>query len=306
MLDPIYLPPDILFTEVQTLANAFNLQTLSFHIHEMLIAFCFYYTIDIYVSQIVLSRLFPRTYTSLSRRNKINWNIHFVSLVQSTLICILALWLIRTDEERSNMDWAGRIWGYTGAGGLVQTFAMGVAHFNILGWSSLIHALCALLVVGIGFRPFANYYGQNFVLYELSTPFLNIHWFFDKLNMTGSKAQLYNGIVLLLTFFSCRLVWGIYQSAKLYQDIWRAFHTPNISVPKFRGPGGPEWDIFRFSRGSGELKLPIWLAWGYLGTNTILTFLNIYLLVRTDDFCCPEKIFEEWGSQKGRQKRVGL
>ncbi|TGO07859.1 hypothetical protein BTUL_0241g00020 [Botrytis tulipae] len=197
------------------------------------------------------------------------------------------------------MDWTGRIWGYTGAAGLVQAFAMGyflwdlmasVVHFNILGWSSLIHALCALLVVGIGFailgsnptnvwdaqRPFANYYGQNFVLYELSTPFLNIHWFFDKLNMTGSKAQLYNGIVLLLTFFSCRLVWGIYQSAKLYQDIWRAFHTPNISVPEFRGPGGPEWDVFRFSRGSEELTLPIWLAWGYLVTNTILTFLNIY------------------------------
>ncbi|KAF7919309.1 hypothetical protein EAE99_008611 [Botrytis elliptica] len=183
------------------------------------------------------------------------------------------------------MDWTGRIWGYTGAGGLVQAFAMGyflwdlmasVVHFDILGWSSLIHALCALLVVGIGFRPFANYYGQNFVLYELSTPFLNIHWFFDKLNMTGSKAKLYNGIILLLTFFSCRLVWGIYQSAKLYQDIWRAFHTPTISVPEFKSPGGPERDIFRFSRGSEELALPIWLAWGYLGTNTILTLLNIY------------------------------
>ncbi|TGO51818.1 hypothetical protein BELL_1704g00010 [Botrytis elliptica] len=94
--------------------------------------------------------------------------------------------------------------------------------------------------------------------------------------MTGSKAKLYNGIILLLTFFSCRLVWGIYQSAKLYQDIWRAFHTPTISVPEFKSPGGPERDIFRFSRGSEELALPIWLAWGYLGTNTILTLLNIY------------------------------
>jgi hypothetical protein len=36
-------------------------------------------------------------------------------------------------------------------------------------------------------HPFANYYGLNFILYEISTPFLNIHWFFDKLNMTGSR-----------------------------------------------------------------------------------------------------------------------
>ncbi|KAF7907057.1 uncharacterized protein EAF01_004644 [Botrytis porri] len=183
------------------------------------------------------------------------------------------------------MDWTGRIWGYTGALGLVQAFAMGcflwdlmasVVHFDILGWGLLIHAIYAILAVGIGFRLFANYYGQNFVLDELSTPFLNIHWFFDKLNMTGSKAQLYNGTILLSTFLSCRLVWGIYQPAKLYQDVWRAFHTPNISVPEFKGPGGLEWDVFRFSRGSEELTLPIWLAWGYLGTNTILTLLNIY------------------------------
>jgi TLC domain len=56
-------------------------------------------------------------------------------------------------------------------------------------------------------RPFANYYGLNFVLYELSTPFLNIHWFLDKLNVTGSRLQLYNGIALVVTFFACRVVW---------------------------------------------------------------------------------------------------
>lgn len=64
------------------------------------------------------------------------------------------------DEDRSNMVWTGRIWGYIGADGLVQAFAMGyllwdlmasVVHFNILRWSSLIHALCSLVVVGIGF-----------------------------------------------------------------------------------------------------------------------------------------------------------
>ena len=51
-----------------------------------------------------------------------------------------------------------------------------------------------------------NYYGCVFLLYELSTPFLNIHWFCDKLNLTGSKIQLYNGFLLLGTFFLCRLV----------------------------------------------------------------------------------------------------
>lgn len=70
-------------------------------------------------------------------------------------------------------------------------------------------------------RPFANYYGPTFILYELSSPFLNVHWFCDKLNLTGSKLQWYNGMVLLATFFCCRLVWGTYQSACVYYDVWQ-------------------------------------------------------------------------------------
>jgi len=76
-----------------------------------------------------------------------------------------------------------------------------------------------LLTVNFSQRPFANYYGISFILYELSTPFLNIHWFCDKLDLTVSKIQLYNGFALLATFFGSRLVWGTYQSVLTYQDV---------------------------------------------------------------------------------------
>lgn len=78
-------------------------------------------------------------------------------------------------------------------------------------------------------RPFLNYYASVFILYELSTPFLNIHWFFDKLGMTGSKAQLYNGIILLVTFFTSRLIWGVGQSFMVWYDMYRAISVgPNV------------------------------------------------------------------------------
>lgn len=79
-------------------------------------------------------------------------------------------------------------------------------------------------------RPFANYYGPTFILYELSSPFLNIHWFCDKLNLTGSKLQWYNGMILLGTFFCCRLVWGTYQSAMVYYDVWQILHMDMAAV----------------------------------------------------------------------------
>jgi hypothetical protein len=58
------------------------------------------------------------------------------------------------------MDWKGRVWGYTGAGGMVQGFAAGyflwdlgvsARHVKVLGLGSLVHAISALLVTSLGF-----------------------------------------------------------------------------------------------------------------------------------------------------------
>ncbi|CZT07730.1 uncharacterized protein RCO7_11221 [Rhynchosporium graminicola] len=176
------------------------------------------------------------------------------------------------------MDWAGRIWGYTGAGGAVQGFAAGyflwdliasIIHLNVLGWGSLAHA-----------RPFANYYGLNFILYELSTPFLNIHWFFDKVNMTGSRVQLYNGIALLATFFGCRVLWGNYQSINIYLDVWTALHTQTPDSLHVSGNSKFAQRESTLGLGArdnfGTMALPTWLVVVYLGSNTVLNFLNVY------------------------------
>jgi hypothetical protein len=98
-------------------------------------------------------------------------------------------------------------------------------------------------------RPFANYYGVNFILYDLSTPFLNIHWMLDKIGKTGSTAQLVNGIALTSTFFGARLVWGSYQTWLLTRDMLAAWQA------------GP---------------VPRWLFATYLVSNALLTGLNFF------------------------------
>lgn len=127
-------------------------------------------------------------------------------------------------------------------------------------------------------RPFLNYYATVFILYELSTPFLNIHWFFDKLGMTGTKAQLYNGIVLLATFFSARLIWGVGQSVMVWYDMYRAiFVGPNTEymsvTPVNEKLPGTE-DIMMYAKEAGPL--PVWLAGIYLLSNITLNTLNFY------------------------------
>ena len=109
--------------------------------------------------------------------------------------------------------------------------------------------------------------------------------------MTGSRAQLYNGIMLLFVFFGCRLVWGTYQSVRVYQDVWAALHhTPaaasvhldalasNNTAAALDAAAGNSaapihGDIMQFA---GEEYVPLWLAFSYLGSNIILNTLNFY------------------------------
>lgn len=143
-------------------------------------------------------------------------------------------------------------------------------------------------------RPFVNYYAPTFILYELSSPFLNIHWFCDKLNMTGSKIQLYNGFILLGTFFTARLCWGTYQSFRVFADIYQAIQAGGLvsgSGPAGLGegadsatltveqqlaglpPAAAKAETMRFAQGT---EVPIWLAATYLASNLTLNSLNFF------------------------------
>jgi hypothetical protein len=161
MHDPFPLPcPDWLRQRTEPFANYVSLKTLPLHVHELLLAFSFYYAVNLFVAPALSRYFFPRTYSSLNARTKANWDVHVVSFVQSTIICVLALWVTVKDEERSNMNWAGRVHGYTGAGGLIQAFAGGyflwdlvitLQNVSIFGPGMLAHAISALFVFSLGF-----------------------------------------------------------------------------------------------------------------------------------------------------------
>ena len=270
---------------LQAIAEKLGLHTLPLHIHEIVLAFSLYHFIYTYLSPALSTRAFPSIYPKLSSQTKVNWNVHMVSLVQSIFICTTALWILFLDHDLSNLDTKGRLGGYSGVAGMTQAFAAGyfawdavisAMHMDVFGVGLLAHALAALVIVILGFvrslhflnlsrpprcaadlyckRPFANYYGIAFVLYELSTPFLDFHWLFDKCHMTGSRIQLYNGIMLVLVFFGCRLAWGSYLSIRIYQDIWLLQNSPL----------------------SKDTKFPLWMVYLYFGMNTTLTTLNVY------------------------------
>jgi len=165
-------------------------------------------------------------------------------------------------------------------------------------------------------RPFVNFYGCTFILYELSSPVLNFHWFFDKLNMTGSKPQLYNGLMLLFTFFCCRLVWGTYQSLRVYQDVWRALHhkpaaatihfdalnngtSAGLDAAAGKSAAPIHGGIMQFA---GEEYVPLWLAFTYLGSNVVLNTLNFYWFGKMIE--AVRKRFQPPKEQRRKEKAI--
>lgn len=286
MKDVFPIPPiPALSRAIQPMADYLGFEILPLHIHEILIAALFYTFVQLVVSPILSNIFFPQVYGAMSRSKKLNWDVHVVSLVQSLLINGLALWCMFNDEERTNMDndWKERIWGYIGTPAMVAALACGyflwdliitLLNLNIFGLGLLAHAVSALAVFSFGFRPFLNYYSCNFILYELSTPFLNFHWFFDKLNMTGSRAQLYNGLALIATFFSCRLVYGMYMSTWVYRDMWNAVWE-GPTTEWINNPDAANGVAVR-AYAAGANTIPMWLFVLYVSSNVCLNSLNVH------------------------------
>ena len=162
MRDPLPVPLGLV-QSATPLASALSLRTLPLHTHEILPAFTLYTFLDLALIPRVSSALFPKIYNGLPERTKINWNARAVSMMQSCFIGSAALWVIFRDRERKSFGAKERVWGYTGAGGMVQGFSAGYFLWDIVtsalrvdihGIGALAHAASALSVALLGFvRP---------------------------------------------------------------------------------------------------------------------------------------------------------
>jgi len=244
-------PPSVikLFTPI---CEKLGFNVLPRHIHVVL-GGALFYQLCFLVSPFLSSPL--KSYRTLRRRSKINWDIHLVSMIQALIICHLA-YLALGDPVLK----ADRVFGYSAFGGDVAALACGyfvwdtyvsLKYAGLFGIGFALHGIASLYVFLFGFRPFLMYYGPAVLFYELSTPFLNIHWFLDKFRMTGSNTQIANGVVLICVFFSCRVIWGWYITYNFLHDMYDARQTY------------PE-------------QTPLWLVGLYSTANLFLNTLNLY------------------------------
>lgn len=183
MRDPIP-PPSMLVKLSEPLAEKLGLTTLPAHVHEVLLGFLWYHLILHVLSPALSQLICPQLYRGFNKRTRLNWDLHVVSMVQALFINTAALWVIFKDEQRHEMDWKGRLWGYTPASGMVQGFAAGyflwdlqvsMQYFNITGPGALVHAIGALAITCIGFVSFV-YSRDSTETYRLPETFRKLLW----------------------------------------------------------------------------------------------------------------------------------
>jgi hypothetical protein len=199
-----------------SLGTAVGLTKLSPH-GPMILFSAFFWQFILWQSPRISFHLAPRSYLQLSPGKRLDWDAHVVSTLHAILILSLSLPILLTDV-RLHSD---RVFGYSPAAGVTLAIACGyflwdtafsLYYIEKFGKSFFLHGVICFLVYLLSFKPYLMYYGIVFLSYELSTPFLNAHWFMDKTGWTGSRLQLCNGIVFLTLFLSVRIVFGFYTS----------------------------------------------------------------------------------------------
>ncbi|CAK7905706.1 hypothetical protein CAAN1_14S04016 [[Candida] anglica] len=191
------------------------------HWHEILGSYVFYQTIQ-FLSPWFSTRFFGKSYTNLSPRTKINFDIHVVSMIQCIIsILVIIPMLNHPFYVNSLVDPKQGILGYYPYGGFVGAITSGyfvwdtyvcLRYFHLFGWGFLFHGVAALYVFASTLVPFCLPWIPAFLLFELSTPFVNMNWFASRLpsGVFSAKFVAINGILLMVTFFSVRIIWGLY------------------------------------------------------------------------------------------------
>ncbi|KAI8899256.1 TLC domain-containing protein [Globomyces pollinis-pini] len=172
------------------------------------------------------NRFFP-VYRSMDDHKKANWGMHFVSLIHAVIISTLCFPILfnRTllDNPILGVDvYAENVYTIA-AGYFIWDLYISAKYWRLIGAAFVFHGAACLSISICLYRPVYQYYGAVFLMFEVSTIFLNIHWFCDKLNMTGTLFQLINGIFLISAFFGVRICYGTYQIYYLYVDSFKVW-----------------------------------------------------------------------------------
>ncbi|KAH9019140.1 DUF887-domain-containing protein [Lactarius pseudohatsudake] len=198
------------------------------HLHTLLISTVGFAAVHhLAAPEFVRFLLGKKAWDALGTRERVGWQSRVTSLVHALLILPLTARCLHIPALAADraFGWdprVGMLFAVT-SGYFLWDSVVCLVHFE--GFGFMLHGFGCLLVYLNAFRPSFAYYGPRFLLWELSTPFLNIHWMLDKTGQTGSPLQFVNGLILISTFAGARLVYGPIMGHHIPPSL---YHHPSV------------------------------------------------------------------------------
>lgn len=224
------------FLNSQKLANIFS--------HSDIIVgsacfFTFFWLLAVPLGKLLFPEAFHRGCSRDPKFGK-KWRDHVVSQLHATIVSLWSLYILLIVPPSEVMSGSeGRLFGYSRPLGRLSSFAIGyflwdlsvcVFNFSNYGAAFLLHAVICLGCFCLSLTPIMLGYVPIFLMYEGSTVFLNGHWLLEKIGV-AKGLMLFNDVLLLISFFGIRLVWGGWWSMRLVADLyWQSQYVPMLSL----------------------------------------------------------------------------
>ncbi|EDO15666.1 hypothetical protein Kpol_1008p2 [Vanderwaltozyma polyspora DSM 70294] len=203
------------------------------HLHEIFFSYLFYQILSSFIVPIANKQIFGHHYTSItSEKLKIDFDIHSVSMVQCTISLFLLAPVLTLPLGLNIVTYHDPYCSLVSAitiGYFVWDIIVCIRYYNLYGLQFLIHGIISFYVFCITLIPFSQPWIGKFLLFEASTPFVNINWYIIQLTKTAKDGKavvptwfnVLNGILLMVVFFLVRIVWGFTAITLLVFEMWK-------------------------------------------------------------------------------------
>ncbi|GAA6024588.1 hypothetical protein JCM8202_005065 [Rhodotorula sphaerocarpa] len=203
-----------------------------------------------FILQRLSARISPkifRSYYPTNRLKKDDWDLHMVGWAYSFVAAPIAFHLLRNPSPSLVAD---PLYGTAlpeqrlaaiAAGYFIWDAYVTGRHVGTQGVGFFLHGAVCLVAFLFTLRPFVLWCAPSFLIWETSTIFLNAHWLFDKLHMTGSIGQMVNGLFLVLSYVVVRIGFGTYTSYRFVKLVLPSASDTSLHAVRAREAGSIRW-----------------------------------------------------------------
>ncbi|KAJ2710212.1 hypothetical protein H4R19_003857, partial [Coemansia spiralis] len=175
------------------------------------------------LSAVVTPVLFPASWKRMNKVERYKWCVRKASTYHAAYMVTRSLVIIADMKLRSNP-----LHGTDPEAESAYAVALGYFMWDIFntytnidmnGWGFMSHAIMSFGVYLLSYRPLLQYYGACFMMFEVSTIFLNVHLTMEDLDLKDYIMYYINGMALVSSFFFARVVYGTILSVNVWREL---------------------------------------------------------------------------------------